>query len=166
MRQRDTEELQQISRLLWNSEIWRVNVNIHHGFEKGYSPSYLDSLQLDFRQPLAAPGKVVKHRPVGSLWIDANYCGLRLERGKELVVAWDSTEKVLDEYSKLIGNTLVRVEITPPAGDSAFILENGMTLRCFAAVGHEGTLWRITSADNDELLLGPGARWSYRTALR
>jgi hypothetical protein len=27
-------------------------------------------------------------------------------------------------------------------------------------------IWRITSPDNDELLLGPGARWSYLSALR
>ena len=152
--------------MLWNAEIWRVKVNIQHRFEKGYSSSDLDSLQLEFRQPLAVPGKIVKHRQIGSLWIDVNYCGLRLERGEQLVVAWDSREKVLDEYSKLVGNTLVRIEITPPAGDSAFILDNGITLRCFVASGHLGTIWRITSADNDELLLGPGACWSYRSALR
>ena len=166
MRQSDTEELQQFSKLLWNSEIWRVNVNIQHRFEKGYSPSDLDSLQLDFRQPLAVPGKIVKHRQIGSLWIDATNCGLRLERADELVVAWDSSEKVLEQYSRLVGNTLLRIEVTAPAGDTAFILENDMTLRCFPATGHQGQIWRITSADNDELLLGPGARWSYRSALR
>jgi hypothetical protein len=166
MRQRDTDELQQFSKLIWDSEIWRVNVNIQHRFEKGYSPSDLDSLQLDFRQLLPVPGKVSKHRQVGSLWIDATNCGLRLERQDELVVAWDSSEKVVEQYSKLVGNTLLRIEITPPGGDTAFILENGMTLRCFPATGHEGKIWRITSPDNDELLLGPGARWSYRSALR
>jgi len=166
MRRADTEELQRFSKLVWNSEIWRVNVNIEHRFEKGYSPSHLDSLQLDFRRPLAVPGKIVKHRQIGSLWIDVNNCGLRLERREELVVAWDSREKVLDEYSKLVGNTLSRIEITPPAGDTAFILEDGVTLRCFVAAGHQGNIWRITSIDDDELLLGPGARWSYRSALR
>jgi hypothetical protein len=95
-----------------------------------------------------------------------NNCGLRLERGEELVVAWDSREKVLDKYSKLVGNTLSRVEITPPAGDTAFILEDGMTIRCFVSAVYQGNIWRITSVDDDELLLGPGARWSYRSALR
>jgi hypothetical protein len=108
----------------------------------------------------------VKHRQIGSLWIDATNWGLRLERADEPVVAWDSREKVLEQYSKLVGNTLVRIEVTPPAGDTAFILESGMTLRCFPATAHQGQIWRITSVDNDELRLGPGARWSYRSALR
>lgn len=167
MKQTDVEELQRFSKFIWDSEIWRVNVNIQHRFEKGYSPSDLDSLQLDLRQLLPVPGKILKHRQVGSVWIDATRCELRIDQKDEILVSsMDSREKVLAQYSQLVGKTLVHVEIAPPAGDTSFILGNGMSLRCFPVSCRNGDIWCMTSADYDELRLGPGSRWSYRSSFR
>ena len=55
MTQSDADGLQQFSKVLWNSEVWRVTVNVQHRFEDGYEPSDIDSLRLDFRQLLANP---------------------------------------------------------------------------------------------------------------
>jgi hypothetical protein len=99
--------------------------------------------------------------------IDVNTCGLRLERAGEIVAACgDSSEKVRAQFRQLVGKTLGRVEITPPAGDTNFVLDDGLLLRCFPAAGCCGESWRISSTDDDELLLGPGARWSYRSGPR
>jgi hypothetical protein len=167
MTQSDADGLQQFSKVLWNSEVWRVTVNVQHRLEDGYEPSDIDSLRLDFRQLLANPTSKTKHRQTGSLSIDVNTCGLRLERVGEIVAACgDSSEKVLAQFKGLVGKTLIRVDISPPGGDTDFVLEDGLSLRCFPATSHNGETWRVSSAEDDELLLGPGARFSYRSGLR
>jgi hypothetical protein len=167
MTQSDADALQQFSKFCWNSEIWRVTMNVQHRFEEGYEPSDMDSLRLDFRQLLPNPTSRIQHRQIGSLGIDVNICGLRLERAGEITAACcDSSEKVLAHFKQLVGRTLVRVDVTPPGGDTNFVLDDGMLLHCFPANGHCGESWRISSAEDDELLLGPGARWSYRSGLR
>ena len=167
MTKSDASALQELSKFLWNSEIWRVAMKIQHRFEEGYSPSDVDSLRLDFRRLLPEPEGKIKHRHLGSLSFDTNSCGLRLERAGEIVVACgDSSEKVLGQFRQLVGRTLIRVEVAPPGGDSNFVLAGELFLRCFPAVGREGEIWRVSSADGDELVLGPGAQWSYRSGLR
>ena len=167
MTQSDADELQQFSKVLWNSEVWRVTVNVQHRFEDGYEPSDMDSLRLDFRQSLPDTTSKRKHRQTGSLSIDVSACGLRLERADEIVVACgDSSEKVLAQLKQLVGKTLLHIEISPPGGDTDFVLEDGLFLRCFPASSHNGEAWRVSSAEDDELLLGPGARFSYRSGLR
>lgn len=163
----DADALQQFSKLLWNCEIWRVAVNVEHRFEDGYEPSDMDSLRLDLRQLLSNPEGRIKHRNVGSIRFDASACGLRLDRAGEVIVACgDSSEKVLAQTKGLVGKMVVRVDIAPPAGDTDLVLGDGTVLRCFPATGYSGEIWRFLSSDNDELLLGSGARWSYRSGLR
>jgi hypothetical protein len=167
MTQSDADGLQQFSKFLWNSEVWRAAVNVQHRFEDGYEPSDMDSLRLDFQQLLPNPAGKVRHRQMGSLWIDVNTCGLRLERAGEIIAGCgDSSEKALAQFKQLVGKTLARIDITPPGGDTNFVLEDGLWLRCFPATGHCGETWRISAAEGDELLLGPGARWSYQSGLR
>lgn len=167
MTQSDADELQRFSKFLWNSEIWRAAVNVQHRFEDGYEPADLDSLRLDLRQLLSDPDSRIKHRQIGSVWIDVNVCGLRLERMGEVIVACgDSSEKVLTHLKQLVGKTLAHVRITPPGGDADFVLEGGLVLRCFPATGDRGESLRISSEDNDELVLGPGPHWSYRSGIR
>lgn len=167
MTQSDADALQQCSRFLWNSELWRVAMNVQHRFEDGYEPSDLDSVRFEFRQSLAHPTSRMKHRQTGSLWIDVNACGLRLERAGEIIAACgDSSEKVLAQFKPLVGKTLLRIDISSPGGDTDFVFNDGLLLRCFPATGHCGESWRISSAEADGLLLGPGAQWSYRSGLR
>jgi hypothetical protein len=149
MMQGATDALLQFSKLVWNSEIWRVVVNVQHRFEHGYEPSDLDSLRLDLRQLLSNPGSRIKHRHVGSVWFDASVCGLRLERTGDVIVACgDSSDKVLTQFRGLVGKTLARVDIVSPAGDADFVLEDGIVLRCFAATGRFGESWGILPAEN------------------
>src|ERR1700693_1177011 len=111
MTQSDADALQQFSKLVWNSEIWRVTMNIQHRFEPSYEPSDMDSVRLDFRKPPPNPTTRTKHRHIGSLWIDVNSCGLRLERAGEIIAACgDSSEKVLVERAG---------EIIAACGDSS-----------------------------------------------
>ncbi len=150
MMQGDADALQQLSKLVWNSEIWRVVVNVQHRFEHGYEPSDMDSLRLDLRQLLANPEGRIKHRHVGSVWFDASVCGLRLERTGDVIVACgDSSGKVLTQFRGLVGKTLVRVDIVTLAGDADFVLEDGIVLRCFPATGHAGESWGILPAEKD-----------------
>lgn len=167
MTQSDADGLQQFSKFLWDSEIWRLTVDVQHRFEDGYEPSDMDSLRLDFRQLLPNPTSKTKHRQMGSLLIDVNTCGLRLERAGEVIAACgDSSEKVLAQFKQLVGKTLAHLNVAPPGGDTSFVFDDGLVLRCFPATGRCGESWRISSAEDDELLLGPGARWSYRSGVR
>jgi len=167
MTESDADELMQHCKYLWNSELWRVVVNVQHRFEDGYEPSDMDSLRLDFRRPSHDPIERKRHRQVGSLWIETSNCGLRLEQADKIVVGCgDPAEKVLSQFKQLVGRTLARIDIAPPGGDTSFIFTDGAALRCFTATGHCGTVWRISSDNGDELHLGPGARWSYRVGLR
>ena len=163
MTQRDADALQQACKFLWNSEIWRAAVNVQHRFEDGYEPSHMDSLRLDFRQLLPKPAGRMRHRQIGSLWIDVNTCGLRLERAGEIVAACeDSSEKVLAQFKLLVGKTLVHIDVTPPGGDTDFVLDDSLSLRCFPASGRCGESWRISSAEGDDLKLGPARGGSIR----
>ncbi len=117
MTQGDADALQQFSKLVWNSEIWRVAVNVQHRFEHGYEPSDMDFLRLDLRQPLSNPESRIKHQHVGSVRFDTSFCGLRLERSGEIIVACgDSSEKVLAQFKGLVGKTLTRIDIALPLG--------------------------------------------------
>lgn len=90
-----------------------------------------------------------------------------MERAGEIVAACgDSSEKVLAHFKQLVGKRLIRIDITPPGGDTDFVLEDDVSLRCFPANGHAADTWRISSVEDDELLLGLGARWSYQSGLR
>ena len=147
MTQNDVDSLRENSKLFWDCEVWRVVVNIQHRFEDGYEPSDMDSLRLDFRQQLPNPTGRMRNRQFGALWIDVNICGLRLERGGEILIAChDSSEKVLERLKELVGKALVRVEIAAPGGDTDFVLEDGLVLRCFPAT-QDGGAWRISSAE-------------------
>jgi hypothetical protein len=163
----ETNAPQQFCKFLWNSEIWRVAVNMQHRFEHGYEPSDMDSIRLDFRNLLANPAKKTKHHPIGSLEIDTNTCGLRLEQSGEIVAACgDSSKKVLTQFKQLVGRKLLRVDIAPPSGETDFVSEDGLVLRCFPATSKAGDIWRISSSENDELVMGPGGRWSYTSEVR
>ena len=147
MTQSDVDTLQEHSKVIWNSEVWRVVVNVQHRFEDGYEPSDMDALRLDFRQFLPTPAGKRKHRQIGSVWIDVNTCGLRLERaGAVLVACGDSSDKVLARFKQLVGKTLVCINIAGPGGDTDFVLEDDLVLRCFPATAREGGGWSISLA--------------------
>jgi hypothetical protein len=155
MTQTEADALQEFSKLLWDSEVWRVVVNVQHRFEDGYEPSDMDSLRLDFRKLLPNPtSRLKQHRQTGSLWIDVNACGLRLERPGEVVAACgDSTDRVLAQFKQLVGKTLARIDITPPGGDTKFLLDDGLLLRCFPATSQCDS-WGISSAEDAGLIIG------------
>ncbi len=162
-----TDPLQQLSGFLWNSKVWRAAVGIQYRFEDDYEPSDLDSVRLDFRRVLPKPTSKVGHRQVGSLQIDPNTSGLRLQRSDKIIVACgDSSEKVLTEFRQLVGKDLLRIDVARPGGDTDFVLEDGLLLRCFPATSKRGEAWRISSAENDELVMGPGGQWSYTGGLK
>jgi len=166
MTERDAETLQEFSKVLWGAQICRVRLNIKYHFEEGYSRKDLDELCLDFHQPLPVPERIRKHRKVGSLWISSD-SGPRLEQGgKILVGSSDSVAKLLDQFPKMVGRRLVKVEVRPPGGDTAFVFENDLTLNCFPARSQEGDSWVISTEDGNQLRLGQGARVTYETGLR
>ena len=68
------------------------------------------------------------------------------EGGEILIACHDSSEKVLERLKELVGKALVRVEIAAPGGDTDFVLEDGLVLRCFPAT-QDGGAWRISSAE-------------------
>jgi hypothetical protein len=151
MTQGDADALQQISRFCWNSKIWRVAISVQHRFEEGYEPSDMDALRIDFRHLVENPTGRIRHRKTGSLWIDPNVCGVRLERSGDVVAAsGDSSEKVLAEFKQLVGKTLVRIEVAPPGGDTNFFIEDGLLLRCFPATGRCNESWRIFPSNGHE----------------
>ncbi|MGB8065288.1 MAG: hypothetical protein WCF26_25625 [Candidatus Sulfotelmatobacter sp.] len=161
------EAPQQFYNFLRNSEIWRVAVNVQHRFEAGYEPSDIDSLRIDFRSPVLEATDKASHQPLGSLQVDFNSCGLRLERtGESIAAGGDSSQNVLTQLKQLIGKKLLLIDITPPAGDTDFVFEDGLTLRCFPATSRCADIWSIFSAQGDELMLGPAGRWSYKGTLR
>jgi hypothetical protein len=125
-------------------------MNIQHRFEEGYSPEDLDELCLDFREPLPVSEKVQKHRRVGSLLIDVGTSGARLERGgRTLVNSSDSVAKVLEEFPKMVGSRLVRVEVRPPGGDTEFHFQNDLILNCFHARSRGNNPWTVVTEDGD-----------------
>jgi hypothetical protein len=149
MTRSEAETLQRSSQPFWNSQIWRVAVNVQHRFEKGYEPSDVDSLRLDLHRLHSNPAYKAKYQQIGSLWIDVCNCGLRLEQaGKIVICSGDSVEKVLAQFKELVGRTIERVSIAPPGGDTDFVLGEGVALRCFPATVHVGRSWRL-SCDND-----------------
>lgn len=144
MTRSDADAQQQSSQLLWNSEIWRVVVNVQHRLEDGYEPSDMDSLRLDCCQLLSKPEGRIKYRPTGSLWINVNNCGLRLEKLGEVVAACgDSSDKVLEQFKQLVGKMLIRIDVMPPGGDANFVLENDLCLRCFPANSRGAESWGV-----------------------
>jgi hypothetical protein len=164
---RGTDRLQQLSSFLWNSKVWRASIDVQHRFEDGYEPSDLDSVRLDFRLELPKPTGKVGHQQTGSLQIDPSTSGLRLERANKIIAACgDSSERVLTEFRQLVGKTLLRIDVARPGGDTDFVLEDGLLLRCFPATTKTGEAWRISSVENDELVLGPGGQWSYAGGLK
>jgi hypothetical protein len=167
MTQRDADTLQELSKVLWSANIWRVTLNLQHCFEKGYSQQYMDALCLDFHEPLPVPERIRKHRNVGTLSINAGNSGVRLQQGgKHLAGGSDSVSKVLEQFSKMVGSRLLKAEVLPPGGDTTFIFDNDLTLNCFPAKSQEGDSWVICTADGNQLKLGPGARVTYETRLR
>jgi hypothetical protein len=141
--------LQQSSRILWNTYVWQVRLNIQHRFEKGYSPQDLDGLRLDFHEPVSIPEDRWTHRNIGSLWINVCNCGVRLEqRGKTIVASSDSVPKVLDQLSKMVGRQLIGIEVLPPGGDARFLFDDGLALNCFPAKSQEAETWAICAVDH------------------
>jgi len=172
MTQQDAGYLRDLTRALWNSQIWRVRLNIEHRFEQGvspelYSPQDLDELCLDFHKLLPVPEKVRKYQRVGSVWIIVRNCGVRVQHGSQVLVnSEDSTSKILAVLPTMIGNRLVEVTVDYPGGDTRFVFEDGRTVTCFPANSQEGVNWVINTEAGDEIKLGPGARITYDTALR
>jgi hypothetical protein len=154
-----TDNRQQDCNLLLNSEVWRVAVNVQHRFENDYEPSDIDSIRLDFWHPESSSMERCR-RQVGSIEIDANTCGLRLERLHAIVVACgDSSQNILQNVNQLVGRKLLRVDITPIAGDTALMFDEGLVLRCFPATSEQGDIWRLSSTNGDEFVLGPRGSW-------
>jgi hypothetical protein len=99
--------------------------------------------------------------------LDLRQLPTRLEQGgKILVGSGDSVAKVLDQFPKMVGRRLLRIEVRPPGGDTAFVFENDLTVNCFPARSKEDDSWIISAEDGDEVKLGPGARVTYQTGLR
>ena len=156
MRPSDVETALDRSRVLWDSEIWRVWLNIQHRFERAssdelYAPEDLDEICLDFHKPLAVPERIRKHRRVGSLWIKVDLCGVRLLRGDRVIVrSGDSTAALLSHFSQMLDFRLVEVEIDHPGGDTRFKFADDRTLECFPAVSTGGATWVVVTEEGDE----------------
>jgi len=149
--QGEAEQQQELSKVLWGAYIWRVRLNIQHRFEKGYSSEDLEGFWIDFRQPLAVPEKITKYRRAGYVWMGAT-AGARLEQGgRVLVGSDDSVAKILDQFPKMLGSRLLKIEVQPPGGDTALMFENDLILNCFPARSHEGASWAVRTARGNEL---------------
>ncbi len=168
--QRNSPQDEQVAEFfvsLSNSETWRVSVDVQHRFEDGYEPSDMDSMGLEFRRRRADRLSKVEYEHIGSMQVDVNTSGLRLERSGEIIVAsGDSSEKVLSHFKQLVGKSLLNIEVATLGGDTSFIFEDELLLRCFPATSKVGDVWRIFSRQLGELIMGPGGRWSYAASPR
>lgn len=164
MTQQDAQYLRGLTEALWDSQVWRLRLNIQHSFEQGtspelYSPEDLDELCLDFHKPRPASERVRKSQRVGSVWIIVRNCGVRLQHhDKVLVNSGDSTSKILAVLPTMIGSRLIEVTIDHPGGDTRFVFDDERTLTCFPANSRKGVNWVIDTEGGDEVKLGPGAR--------
>ena len=172
MTRQDAQYLRDLTRVLWNSQVWRVKVNIEHSFEEGvssdlYSPQYLDVLCLDFRKPLLVEEKARKFQRVGSIRVNVSNCGVRVQHGDKILVnSKDSTSHILAVLPTMIGSRLVEITVDHPGGDTRLVFEDGRTVTCFPASSREGVNWAMNTEVGDEVKLGPGARITFNTALR
>jgi hypothetical protein len=172
MTDKDAAVLRELTRVLWDSRVWKVRLNIEHCFEQGmaselYSPTDLDEICLDFHKPLAIPEKIRRHQRIGSVWINVRNCGVRVRHGKNVLMnSGDSTSRILSLLPTLVGSRLVNVAIDCPAGDARFVFEDERSLICFPASSRNGINWVIESEAGNEIELGPGMRIGYRSGLR
>ncbi len=164
MTRNDADSLRDLSKVLWDSWVWRVRVNIQHRFEEGYSPEDLDEFCLDFSRPLDGDQKSGKVQRVGSLWFNIRNAGMRLqEQGRILVSSSDSTTKVLSVLPTLRGCRLDSMEVDHPGGDTRFFFDDGRVITCFPANSVQGIAWVIVTEAGDEISLGPGNAIRHRT---
>jgi hypothetical protein len=72
------------------------------------------------------------------------YCRSPLgTRRQVLVGSSDSVAKILDQFPKMLGSRLFKIEVQPPGGDAAFIFENEIILNCFPARSHKEASWAV-----------------------
>jgi hypothetical protein len=150
------------SKVLWGTQIWRIRLNIQHRFERAssddvYAPEDLDEVCLDFHKALPVPEGIRKHRRIGSLWLNAANCGIRLSHGHTVLLRnWDSTMKVLHLFRSVLDFQLLEVQIDHPGGDTRFVFDREHTLTCFPANSTGGVSWVIVADEGDEFRFGPG----------
>ena len=87
---------------------------------------------------------------MGTLSVEADAGGFRLERAGEILVASDdSSGKALTVFPQLLGRTLLRVEASPPAREAVLRFDDDLVLRCFPAnsLGHTGWSLHPSNAD-------------------
>lgn len=149
MTSQEAEKLQGASRVLWGAEVWQVHVIVRHTIigrtvEDRFSSQGVEGISLDFQRPLPVPAGRRKYDRFGSLKIDAEYCGLRLQEARKVLAGnFDAAERLLALTPELIGSRLLEVQVDAPGGDTRFVFENGRMLVCFPTSAQHSTGWEI-----------------------
>jgi hypothetical protein len=156
----DAGKLLDETRPLWRREVGRVEVQLEHCLENGYSSVMLVGIKMRFRgDAVQRPSGAVLRGLMGLFYLDAVSTGVRLEEGgKILTAAFSGADLQTASYQRLLNTILSSIEITPPARDSVFHFSNGLDLRCFPCTS-QCTPWEIELPSGDKLKLGAGS-WS------
>ncbi|MGO9062922.1 MAG: hypothetical protein ACLQU2_37010 [Candidatus Binataceae bacterium] len=141
--------LPESSTVLMGTEVWQIWIDAIHQLQDGYSAGWVRELNLDLLQPLPLAGESHR-RPMGTLSVEADAGGFRLERAGEILVASDdSSGKALAVFPQLLGRTLLRVEASPPAREAVFHFDDDLALRCFPANSQGRTGWSLHPSNAD-----------------
>jgi hypothetical protein len=130
------------SSTVMGTEVWQIWIEAIHQLQDGYSADWVRELNLDLLLPLPLAGESHR-RAMGTLSVEANAGGFRLERAGEILVASDdSSGKALTVFPQLLGRTLLRVEVSS-AGEAVFLFDDDLALRCFSANSQGRTGWSL-----------------------
>ena len=137
------------SSTVMGTEVWQIWIDAIHQLQDGYCADWVRVLNLDLLQPLPLAGESHR-RPMGTLSVEADAGGFRLERAGEILVASDdSSGKELTVFPQLLGRTLLRVEASPPAPEAIFHFDDNLALRCFVANSQGRTVWSLHPSNGD-----------------
>ena len=99
------------------------------------------------------------------LWI---YCSAwRIDEGNEVLTgSEDSREKLEAAVRRMDGLVLQHVGVSPPALETSFNFDQGISLRVFPIFSEGFEHWMLYTPDGNVLTVGPGTSWTYESASR
>lgn len=94
------------------------------------------------------------------LWI--YLCVWYLEKDGELLAASEDPRPKLEAAVQHLDNRILySVKFLPPAFETVFTFEKGISLHLFPIYSEEYEHWMLYTPDGNVLIIGPGTNWSY-----
>jgi hypothetical protein len=118
---------------------------------------------VEFGRPKV--GDNVEGRTHGEWHLWALYCAWLLEAGGQLAAASeDPRPKMEAAIRTLDGHRLRSVDVAVPSLESVFRFDGGLVLRLFPLYSEDYEHWMLYTPDGHVLVVGPGSRWSHKSA--